>query len=306
MRLGIKRNDYKIPSGLYIVGEVNEKSPILVTCNYKLTFDCLRKNLDNRGYYILVLDTFGINVWCAAGKGTFSSRELIYQINKTNLKNIVKTKKLILPQLGASSIEPHLVRKHTGFKVIYGPVRSEDINKFIENDYKCDEDMRSVKFNLLDRLVLTPLEFIINMKYVFLIYLFFLSLNFINNRPDIILNSLYNTLPFLVGNILGSIVFPALLYIMPFRSFSLNGALIGAIYGVGIIFNKNIYKYDDYSLTGILLLLISFISYISFNFTGSTTYTSFSGVKKESRFCIPMFIVLSIIGIIVTIISIFI
>lgn len=48
--------------------------------------------------YILVLDTKGINVWCAAGGGYFSTDELVNRIETTHLPEVVKHYVLILPQ----------------------------------------------------------------------------------------------------------------------------------------------------------------------------------------------------------------
>lgn len=70
-RWGINRMSYKVPPGLYAVGQPNQDSPVLVSANYKLSFDMLRKELAGLDAWIMVIDTKGINVWCAAGKGTF-------------------------------------------------------------------------------------------------------------------------------------------------------------------------------------------------------------------------------------------
>jgi CO dehydrogenase/acetyl-CoA synthase gamma subunit (corrinoid Fe-S protein) len=67
------RMHYRVDPGLYAVGSPNTDSPVLVSANYKLSFNTLRSNLDGLDAYILVLDTKGINVWCAAGKGTFGT-----------------------------------------------------------------------------------------------------------------------------------------------------------------------------------------------------------------------------------------
>jgi CO dehydrogenase/acetyl-CoA synthase gamma subunit (corrinoid Fe-S protein) len=71
----------------------------------------------------LILDTKGINVWCAAGKGTFGTDELVSRISKTGLSKIILHRKLVLPQLGAPGVSAHEVTKQTGFSVVYGPVR---------------------------------------------------------------------------------------------------------------------------------------------------------------------------------------
>lgn len=305
VRCGINRNNYKIPTGLYAVGDVSDNSPVLVTCNYKLTFDTLRKSLTSGSYWILVLDTKGINVWCAAGKGTFSSKELIYQIQKYNLKSIVRHKKIILPQLGASSIEPHYIRKHTGFRVKYGPIRSDDIINYLQNNYEADEKMRTVSFNFIDRLKLTPLELILNMKYVFMFMLMFIILNVFKDNSQIIKFSILNTIPFILANILGSVVFPLILPILPFKSFALNGGLIGIITMPYIIKYYEIFKYNNnlLLLCGTTLLYIITIAYYSFNFTGSTTFTSFTGVKKETKIFLPILFTSLLVGVLLTIIG---
>jgi CO dehydrogenase/acetyl-CoA synthase gamma subunit (corrinoid Fe-S protein) len=65
-RIGINRNHYKVAPGLYGVGNPGPDSPVLVTANYKLSFDAVRKELKHTHAWLLVLDTRGINVWCAA------------------------------------------------------------------------------------------------------------------------------------------------------------------------------------------------------------------------------------------------
>jgi CO dehydrogenase/acetyl-CoA synthase gamma subunit (corrinoid Fe-S protein) len=71
-----------------------------------------------------VLDTQGINVWCAAGKGTFGTDELVHRIEATQLHDVVRHRVLILPQLGAPGVAAHDVKKRSGFTIEYGPVRT--------------------------------------------------------------------------------------------------------------------------------------------------------------------------------------
>ena len=65
-----------------------------VTANYKLSFDALRSQLADLDAWILVLETNGINVWCAAGKGTFGTDELVHRIRECQLEKVVKTRNL--------------------------------------------------------------------------------------------------------------------------------------------------------------------------------------------------------------------
>lgn len=96
IRLGINKKNYCIKPGIYAVRKPTKVSPVLVTANYKFTFDKLRKELD--------------------------------------------------------------VTKATGFRIIYGPIRAEDLKEFIINRFKASEKMRKVTLTFKERLVRTPLE----------------------------------------------------------------------------------------------------------------------------------------------------
>jgi hypothetical protein len=148
VRWGIGRMNYKINPGLYAIGKPDHTSPVLVSANYKLTFDVLRKELSGLDCWILILDTKGINVWCAAGKGTFGTHELVGRILKTGLSEIVSHRKLVLPQLGAPGVSAHEVTKQTGFSVVYGPVRAKAIKTFLDSGFKATQEMRTVKFTM--------------------------------------------------------------------------------------------------------------------------------------------------------------
>ncbi|MCK5098430.1 MAG: hypothetical protein KAR45_10030, partial [Desulfobacteraceae bacterium] len=150
VRAGIGRNDYKVAPGLYCVGNPDKTSEVLVTANFKLTFDHLRQELNNINAWILVLDTNGVNVWCAAGKGTFSTKELVKRIRLSSLEQVVDHKRVIVPQLGATGVAARKVKKESGFRVVYGPVRAKDIPAFLKNNRKADKKMRMVTFNFIE------------------------------------------------------------------------------------------------------------------------------------------------------------
>ena len=138
MRWGIRRNHYRVKPGLYAVGAPNERSDVFVTANYKLTFDIVRENLDGLNVWLLILDTKGINVWCAAGKGTFGTKELYAGESRlTSLEKFVIHRRIYLPQLGATGRSGSSCKGVFGdFTVIYGPVRASDIQSFIQAGYK--------------------------------------------------------------------------------------------------------------------------------------------------------------------------
>jgi len=293
-RISSYRNNFKISPGLYAAGNPDSSSDIFVTANYKMSFDYLRKALNGLNAWILVLDTKGINVWCAAGKGTFSKEELIRQINKTHLKEIAPEGKIILPQLGAPGINIFTAKKSTGFQILYGPIRARDIPEFIKNKYTATASMRKVTFNITERAILIPIElFMIKEKFLFFVAI---SSIYAGLTPDgIIFKEISATAPSIIyAGILsifaGAVITPLLLPFIPFRSFAIKGALTGA----GILLLAD-YLSGMFSQKGILFLIANIIlfttlsSYIALQFTGATPFTSLSGVKKEIKYSLPFY-----------------
>jgi hypothetical protein len=281
-RLGISRNKHRINPGLYAIGNPTNNSPVFVTANYTLSFDALRKALAEVDGYILVLDTKGINVWCAAGKGTFSTDELVNKIELNSLKKIVHHRKLILPQLGATGIAAHEVKKRSGFTVEYGPVRAADIPKYLEVQ-QATPKMRRVNFNLKDRLILIPVE-VIGLMIPMLIA----------STIAYFLGGLFASIAVIVAVLAGIVFFPVFLPWIPTVSFSTKGFILGWLVIIPIsllIFFKN----PNMALWQRVILMIAYMltfpsitAFLTLNFTGSTTFTSKSGVKKEIFTYIPV------------------
>jgi hypothetical protein len=290
-RANINRNDYKVTPGLYCVGIPGEDSPVLVTANYKLSFDALRKELTSINAWILVLDTRGINVWCAAGKKTFSTQEVIRQVQLTGIAKLVKKKELILPQLSATGVCAIDVKKACGFKVVWGPVRAGDFKKFLASGKKATPEMRQVTFFFLERVVLIPVEISLALKPLLWIFLGIFILSGIG--PEIFSFSAAWTRSFLVmaafiiGIAAGAVAVPALLPWIPGTSFSAKGALAGLVAGV---LTTLIYmdRATGAELVAAFLCTVSVSSYLAMNFTGTTPFTSPSGVEKEMRRAIPI------------------
>jgi hypothetical protein len=293
VRWGIGRMGYRINPGLYAVGKPDASSPVLVTANYKLTFDSLRKHLENTSAWILVLDTKGVNVWCAAGKGTFGTEELIKRIKSVNLSSFMKNRTIILPQLGAPGVAAHIVTAQTGFKVIYGPIRAADLPKFLANGLKTDPVMRNVTFTLKERLAVVPVELVQSWKAALASLVYLIIIGIISG--DVL--SWSTTLQFLLflGAILiGCVLVPALLPFIPGRSFAFKGWLVGIIATLVFVWLST----QSWSINAAYLFILPAISaYLALNFTGCSTYTSLSGVKKEMRIALPLLISSAISGI---------
>jgi len=291
VRLGVNRSQYKVAPGLYSMGDVTPDSPVLVTANYKLTFDILRKDLTGTHAWVLVLDTRGINVWCAAGKKTFSTQELIQRVKQTRLQEVVTHRRLILPQLSATAVSGKAVKKGCGFKVTWGPIQARDVKSFIEAGLKADKAMRRVTFTFVERLILVPVELSFLRKYIFWILLAGFILSGIG--PGIFSIGLSWSRGLIMiaacatGIFSGAVAAPVLLPWIPGRAFAVKGVLTGLLMGVAMLMllGKSI---NLVAVTTLILLIVSISSYLAMNFTGSTPYTSPSGVEKEMRVAIPL------------------
>ena len=305
VRFSIGRMKYMINPDLYAVGNPGQDSNVFVSANYKLSFDMLRSNLKNMDAWILVLDTKGINVWCAAGKGTFGTGELVNRIRSTELEKIVKHRRVIVPQLGATGVSYYRVMDLSGFSVTYGHVRAKDIPEFINNNMKTTDQMRLVKFGLIDRITLVPVELVGGSKYL----IFFMAFVYIISGFGKGIYSTDNAFQFgskaviniFLVYIAGTLASPILLPWVPGRSFALKGAIMGAVFFL-IACALQLTGADILQLSGWFLVYISVTSFIFMNFTGATTYTSLSGVKKEMKIAVPLqagaFILSMVIGVV--------
>jgi acetyl-CoA decarbonylase/synthase complex subunit gamma len=283
-RLGIGRMDMSVTPGLYALGSPGPEDPVLVSANFKLTFDRLRKNLEGRNAWLLILETKGINVWCAAGKGTFGTEELIRQVENSGLKMVLSHYDLILPQLGAPGIRAHEVRRRTGFRVHYGPVSLDDLGVYLDSGMKARPEMRRKTFPLSERAELMPLELIQAWKVLFGMAAVSLILTFIFQGAEG-LTLLYDVVPTIIAIGCGACITPLLLPYIPGRAFSLKGALVGAICaGLYIVLVSPPPAHTVF----IACAIIAVSSFLAMNFTGATTFTSLSGVRKEMRYALPL------------------
>jgi hypothetical protein len=299
VRFSVGRGKYRVDPGLYRLGRPSKSSDVFVSANYKLSFDHLRRNLKGMDAWILVLETHGINVWCAAGKGTFGSRQLIKQVRDTRLKLYVDHRRLIVPQLGAPGIAAHMVKEETGFTVKYGPVRASDIKSYISSGYSKDLAERTVNFTFRDRFILTPVELVNSLKYLVPVIALFVLLSGIH--PDgfsiqLMWKEGARAALFLMAAYLsGAFLAPLLLPLLPFRQFGGKGLVAGFLVS-GLVLLLFPFGLSPLSVPGWILLSGAVSSFLTMNFTGASTYTSLSGVRKEMRMFVPVQVVLAVAG----------
>jgi hypothetical protein len=282
-RWGVGRMSYLLPPGLYAIGSPGPDDPVVVTANYKMSYDILRSTLHNRRVWLLVLETFGINVWCAAGKGTFGTEELVRRIAASSLAKVVSHRTLLLPILGAPGVAAHQVASRTGFRVRYAAIRASDLPEFLDNGMVTTQAMRELTFTWRERLVLIPVEVVHALKPTLILTILLVLIGWGVGDAG---TGLSVAVAFLGAVAAGTVVAPLLLPCLPGSSFAIKGAVAGFVWGViwyllaggGVEFP---------AVIGTILALSAVGSFYTLNFTGSTPFTSRSGVKKEMRIALP-------------------
>lgn len=306
VRLGIGRMRYMIEPGLYAVGTPAADSPVLVTANYKLSIDVLRRELATINCWLLVLNTFGVNVWCAAGKGTFGTSELIHRIGAVELKRFVDHRRLILPQLGAPGVAAHEVKTATGFEATYGPIQARHIPAYLGNQQTASQEMRRVTFPIQARLAVMPLETVAWAKYGLPLVFGLMLLGGLSSagfswqlvRTNGLTGAAILTSAYLGGTVLAPLLLPWL----PGRAFCVKGAWLGLLVAASALAVCKIPSTatPDFALAGSYLLMsVATCSFLAMNFTGASTYTSLSGVEREIKLAIPVQATAFLIGFVI-------
>ena len=300
-RLGWRRDAYLVAPGLYCVGQPDRQSPVLVTANYKLSLDCLRENLAGIAAWILVLDTRGVNVWCAAAHQSFGTAELVRRLRLCELTQVVEHRRLIVPQLGAAGVSALRVKKESTFVVTWGPLRAVDLPSFLANGGRVDPAMRELTFTLCERLVLIPVELTLAIKPT--LYSLAAIFGVSGIGPEIFSpatawsRGLLAAAAFLAGLLSGTVVVPLLLPWLPCRAFYRKGLL--AVLPLVVLLGWLGEGVSGLEITALICLSLAISSYGAMNFTGATPYASPSGVEKEMRQGLPLQIGLLIVALVI-------
>jgi ubiquinone/menaquinone biosynthesis C-methylase UbiE/NAD-dependent dihydropyrimidine dehydrogenase PreA subunit len=155
--------------GLRRIGTPDRDSPVVVTGNFHLTVRRVEKALTSQNCYLLVVQSKGINVWCASAGGEMNTHCIITALKTSDVASLVDHRELILPQLSAPGIDTKLLQKVSGWKGKWGPVYAASLPEFIANGLTKTQEQRRVRFDLPFRM-----EMLFAMN--FLLWLFFCAI----------------------------------------------------------------------------------------------------------------------------------
>jgi acetyl-CoA decarbonylase/synthase complex subunit gamma len=190
------------------------------------------------------------------------------------------------------------VKKRTGFKVLYGPIQATDLPAFLDAGMQAIPKMRRKTFTMLERVVLIPVELVSAFKWSLLIIPVFFLLGGLGAPSGfwqgVLNDGLFAVLNLLGALLAGAVLTPILLPWLPGRAFSQKGLVMGLITTLFItlfgVFYLNI-RQDYMNILAWFFLTPALSAYLAMNFTGASTYTSLSGVRKEMQWAVPLEIV---------------
>jgi len=125
-----------VEPGLYNIGQPNEKSPVLITSNFSMTYSVVSGDIraGNLDCYLLVADTGGYSVLVSVVMRRITGEIVHKLIEESEVMDKVGHRNLIIPGLMLPLKEE--VEEATGMDVLLGPSESSGIPDYIRDHWK--------------------------------------------------------------------------------------------------------------------------------------------------------------------------
>lgn len=123
----------QVKPGLYTVGEPNERSPVLFTTNFSLTYFTVRADIEKSKVpvWLLVVDTDGQSVMTAFAAGKLTPEGVAALIESEKVKEKSTRNELVIP--GMVSRMSGKLNELTGMKIVVGPRESSGLPKMLKS-----------------------------------------------------------------------------------------------------------------------------------------------------------------------------
>jgi acetyl-CoA decarbonylase/synthase complex subunit gamma len=123
----------QIEPKLYPVGAADEKSPVLVTTNFSLSYYTVLGEVEASKIpsYIVSVDTEGMSVLTAWAAEKFTPDKISDSLEKFAVKNAVNHNQLIIP--GYVAVMSGDLEERSGWKIVVGPKEAAGIPSFLKN-----------------------------------------------------------------------------------------------------------------------------------------------------------------------------
>lgn len=118
--------------GIYEIGGPDENSPVLVTCNFSLTYFIVSGEVESSRVpaWLIVVDTEGLSVLTAWAAGKFVGDVVAAAMKKFGIEEKVNHKKVVIPGY-AAAISGELEEELEGWEILIGPRESAHIPAYL-------------------------------------------------------------------------------------------------------------------------------------------------------------------------------
>lgn len=259
---------FRVEPGLYRVGRAGPTAPLFVTANFTLTFNLVRRALAGLDAYVLVIDTRGINVWCAAGAGKFDAREVALAHRAFRAAEVPHRGPAVLPKLAATGVSRPELEDVYGVAAAYGPVYIRDVPAYVAAGYRKTPAMSRVDWGLAKRMEVTWFFALMNAAVAAL--------------PLAVFHRLYS--PLAVAAVAAiSVLLGALYPWLPTRLYSIKGLAAAALAAIPLLTYKWLAGAGGFGLAlwGIFLAFAGIL--LGLEYSGNTSVSSPSQVKQEFK-----------------------
>jgi len=133
------RKPVAVDPGLKTYGTPDEKSPVLFTTNFALTYYTVASDIENAKLngYLLVVDTEGIAVDSAVAGRKLTAEKVAEAIKASGVESKVKHRRLIIP--GKAARLSGEIEELSGWQVLVGPRDSSEIPKFLQEKWQIEQ-----------------------------------------------------------------------------------------------------------------------------------------------------------------------
>lgn len=123
----------QVEARLYSVGQVTDKSPVLVTTNFSLSYYTVLGEVEASKIpaYIVSVDTEGMSVLTAWAAEKFTPDKIAESLEKFEVSKSVSHKNLIIP--GYVAVMSGDLEEKTGWQITVGPKEAAGIPGFLKN-----------------------------------------------------------------------------------------------------------------------------------------------------------------------------
>lgn len=123
----------QMSEGIYQIGDPKEDSPVLVTTNFSLTYFIVSGEIESSRIpsWLCVMDVEGLSVLTAWAAGKFIPEKIAQFINKSDISEKVKHRRLVLPGYVAQ-ISGELDEELPEWNIAVGPREAGDLTHYLK------------------------------------------------------------------------------------------------------------------------------------------------------------------------------